>query len=198
MRITSAILSGVILASLAVTAQAAESGAALAVLQGTPWWAYPLLVLLIALGLQATRPRVAGLTRVLITPSLFIAWGIASLAMKASGAPLLLLDWLAAAGGGAAMALLTSRLDEIGVDRARGLLRLPGSWLPLVRNVLIFAAKYGIAVAAARRLETNAHLVLWDIAVSGASAGYFLGWLARLTWHYRSTPSIALAASASS
>jgi hypothetical protein len=196
MRIPSVIISAAILASLAGPAQAAESDGALAVLTATPWWVYPLLALLVALGLRAARARIASLAQVLITPSVFIAWGIASVALKASGAPLLLLDWLAAAVAGAALALLTSRLDAVVIDRERGLVRLPGSWLPLLRNLLIFAAKYGIAVAIARRQEASAHLVLWDIAVSGASAGYFLFWLARLAGRYRSAPSVAPAAEA--
>jgi hypothetical protein len=193
MHIASVIASAAILAPLAAPAQAVESGAAIAILQGTPRWVYLLLAFLIVLGLQATRPRVARLPRILITPAIFIAWGIASLVAKASGAPLLALAWLAAGGAGAALALLTVRVDDIGIDRDHGLVRLPASWLPLIRNVLIFAAKYAIAVAAARRPEAAATLALWDIAVSGASTGYFLGRLARLAGRYRSAPSVALA-----
>jgi tellurite resistance protein TehA-like permease len=49
----------------------------------------------------------------------------------------------------------------------------------------IFALKYGLAVAAATALAAPGTLAALDAAVSGASAGYFLGWLARFALVYR-------------
>jgi hypothetical protein len=102
-------------------------------------------------------------------------------------------DWSATAAIGAAIAWTTSRFDSVGIDRARRLVSLPGSASPLIRNLLIFSAKYGLAAAAAMMPAMRSELALGDIAVSGASAGYFLGWLARLALAYRrsSVPNLA-------
>jgi hypothetical protein len=87
----------------------------------------------------------------------------------------------------AAIAWTTTRLDGVRIDRARQRVSLPGSALPLIRNLLIFSAKYGLAVAVAIAPASRASLAFWDVAVSGASAGYFLSWLARFVSAYRRT-----------
>ena len=97
-------------------------------------------------------------------------------------APVLLVDWSIAAVIGVGIAWGTTHLDRIHIDRARGRVSLPGSVLPLIRNLLIFATKYVLTAAAVILPASRANLALWDIAVSGLSAGYFLGWLARLAW----------------
>jgi hypothetical protein len=155
------------------------------VLQHTPWWAFAVFALLIWFGWQALRPREVPVWRLLITPAIFIGWGVTSLVIQSTAAPMLAADWSATAAIGAAIAWTTSRFDNVGIDRARQLVSVPGSASTLIRNLLIFSAKYGLAAAAAMMPAWRSELALWDIAVSGASAGYFLGSLARLALAYR-------------
>ncbi|MGP0092040.1 MAG: DUF6622 family protein [Xanthobacteraceae bacterium] len=157
-----------------------------AIVQNTPLWAFVVLSVLLTLGVQALRSRVISLWRLLLTPAVFIAWGIASVALQAAP-PTLIVDWLAAAALGAAVAWTTTRLDDVRFDRTRQRVSLPGSAVPLIRNLVIFSAKYALAAAAAIAPMWRADIAWWDIAVSGASAGYFLGWLARLALVYRSS-----------
>lgn len=178
-----------ILSSPAAAAQAAPGD----ILQGTPLWVYALLALLVYLGAQALRPRVTPVARLLVTPAVFIAWGLAGLAMRESLTPLHAGLWGAVLLLAAALAVATTRMDALAVDRARGLVRLPGSWAPLARNLLIFGAKYGIAVAMATNVAARDGLALLDVAVSGAAAGYFLGWLGRLAFAYQHAPDASLA-----
>ncbi len=185
--------SALILTSLASLAHAAEI---VAILRNTPWWVYPVLGLLVVLGLQATRPRTVSLLRVLIIPAVFIGWGALNLASQITVQPLLAAAWLASAAGGGTLALLTTRLGDLVVDRRRGLVRLRGSRLPLARNLAIFATKYGLAVAAAIAPLARNGFAFWDTGVSGAAAGYFLGWLACFAVVYRSAPSAELAGAA--
>ena len=163
----------------------------LAILNGTPGWVWALLGVLVLLGLQATRPRRIALRRALITPVVFVAWGLGSLALHASAATMA--AWLAAAGLGAALALITTRLDGVTVDRGRSTLAMPGSWLPLARYLTIFLARYGLAVAAVRLPAARETLVVCDLAVSGLAAGYFCGGLALLVRHYRRAPALVAA-----
>jgi hypothetical protein len=163
------------------------------VLQHTPWWVFAVFALLTWLGAQALRPRDVPVWRLLITPAIFIGWGVTSLVIQSTSAPILVADWSAAAVVGAAIAWTTSRLDRIKIDRVQRQVSLPGSASTLIRNVLIFSAKYGLGAAAAMMPVWRSELALWDIAVSGASAGYFLGWLTRLALAYRqaSEPNLA-------
>lgn len=175
-------------AILVSSAEGAHAAARSGILQGTPWWVYPLLALLIAIGLQGLKSRAVSLARALVVPAIFVSWGVASLALQPSWSGGLLLDWLVPASLGAGLALLTTRRDAAHLDRASGHVHLSGSWLPLLRNLLVFAAKYGLAVAAALAPAARGQFALWDIAVSGASAGYFLGWTAWLAWNARREP----------
>ncbi len=158
------------------------------ILFGTPLWAYGLLALLIWLGLQAARDREIHLSRVFITPAVFISWGSYRLVSQSLLTPALFSDWLIGALAGALAGAALPRLGGMGVDRHARRVRMPGHWLPLVRNLVIFGAKYGLAVAAGIQPALRQPLTPWEFAVSGASAGYFLGWLLRFAWAYRKAP----------
>ena len=159
----------------------------IAVLLHTPWWVFAVFALLLVLGVQALRPRVVPLWRLLVTPGIFITWGLVSLALRLTpSSPLILLDWLAAAAVGGVLAWIPRRPARMHIDTAG--IAVPGSALPLVRNLLIFSTKYALTVAAVLVPAQQPQLALWDIAVSGASAGYFLGWLAHVALVYRHAP----------
>ena len=173
---------GSILASSAMAAQATEIGR---VLDGTPWFVYPLLALLVYLGFAASRSRRVSLARAASIPAAFLLWGSVGVAAKIAAAPVLGAIWLGLAGGGLALALRTIDVASWRIDRDKGIVEVPGSWLPLMRNLAIFAAKYGLAVAAAVTPAWRAGLAFWDVGLSGAMAGYFLGWLLSLALAYR-------------
>jgi hypothetical protein len=159
-------------------------------LSHVPWWVAPLLALLIWRGWQASRTRTMPLRTVFIGPAIFIGWGVASLVIRAAGAPVLAAVWLSAALAGGALALSTLRL-AVQADRARGLISLPGSFSPMLRYLGIFAAKFLLAAWSAIVPAMRQELAFWDIGVSGVSAGYFIGWLIVVLRQYRRAPGIA-------
>ena len=171
----------------------------LVIVTNTPWWVFVLFVLLVALGVQALKPRAVAMRRVFITPAIFIAWGLVGLTLGARATPGIIPSWALAAAAGCALALVSVRLDGLSVDHDRALVQLPSSALPLIRNMLMFAAKYVFAVAMARRPDLRDQLLPWDMAVSGAAFGYFLGWTVRFVLSYRrvaAAPVLAARASA--
>lgn len=155
------------------------------ILQNTPRWVFALFAVLVVLGVQALRARTLPIWRLLITPVIFIGWGVASLALQSWSSPILLADWLIVAAIAAGIAWTVSRLDNVRIDHARHLVSLDGSAFPIIRNLLIFSAKYGLGVAIAVAPAFRSELAIADIAVSGASAGYFLGWTIRFASIYR-------------
>jgi hypothetical protein len=157
----------------------------IAILTHTPLWVFGVLAILIVFGIRGLHERTLSLSRLLIVPAVFIAWGGASLAMRASTAPVLLAAWLATASIGFGVGWLTTRLGGVVIDRAGGRVHLPGSPVPLVRNVSIFLVKYAFGVASAIAPGLVASLAPWDVGVSGLATGYFLGWLARFALKYR-------------
>jgi hypothetical protein len=76
------------------------------ILLNTPWWAFVLFVALMIFGVQALRPRTVPVWRLLITPAVFIGWGVISLVLQSS--PLLILNWLLPAAVGYGLMRITS------------------------------------------------------------------------------------------
>lgn len=150
------------------------------IVQHTPWWVFAVLALLIATGVQALRPRVVPVWRLLIVPAIFIAWGILGVTQRSFGAPMLAVDWVAAGAFAAAIGWVTTRFDGLSFT-ADGAVSVPGSPLPLVRNAVIFVIRYGLGVGAAFAADdaARAQLVMFDVIVSGLMTGYFVGWLGR-------------------
>jgi hypothetical protein len=155
----------------------------IAILINTPPWVFALLALLIWQGCVALRPTSQPLFRMLIVPTVFLLMGLSRLALGGKSIGLLLV-WAASAAVFAALALYTGP-RSVTVDGETGRILRPGSVVPLIRNLTVFGLQYAVAVVTAMKLD-----VYWDVtaagqAVSGACAGYFLGWIIALLRRYR-------------
>lgn len=176
--------------SLALLSEPAQASPAGQILAGTPWWVWVVLLLLTHFGLQAVRTRTVPVYRALIVPAVFIGWGAFGLVIAGGGDPMLAaaaLGSLAAGGGGG---YGVTRRDDARFDWQAGVVHLRGSWFPLIRNLTIFVAKYATAVAVAMG-GGSFQTLLAGVVVSGLSAGYFLGWLARVVAAERPVPQVA-------
>ncbi len=162
----------------------------LTVLQHTPTWVFALFGVLLVLGLQSLKPRTVAVWRVLIVPAVFIAWGLYGLAVRSSISPELPWFWVGAACVAAVGSWLVTNLDSMRPEPAYGRVHLEASAFPLVRNMVLFFAKYCIGIAIAYAIVDRQALYPFDVAISGLSAGYFAGWLARFAQRYRSAASL--------
>ena len=142
------------------------------VLIHTPIWVFPLFAYLVWLGVKARRPRTVTIWRSLIVPAVFIVWGLSRLLSRQDYAwPLV--TWVAAAAVLLAIGLLTARPFEL--DHTTGEIRRPGSWVPLIRNVTVFALQYMVAVIGAVDPHDATTAAIVGRAISGGTTGYFLG-----------------------
>jgi hypothetical protein len=157
---------------------------ALRILINTPLWVWPLLAYLIWQGAQALRARTQPIWRMLIVPLVFFLMGLSRLATARDNGPEPLLAWLIAALLFAWLGA-SRRPQLLAVDRNSKTVTRPGSAMPLVRNITVFLLQYGVAVATAMKLEPHAAVAIIGHAVSGASAGFFSGWVVALLRHYR-------------
>jgi len=62
--------------------------------------------------------------------------------------------------------------------------------MPLVRNVTIFMLQYALTVAAVLHLDTQGAGAIVSRAVSGATAGYFIGWSLALLRIYNGSEAV--------
>ena len=162
------------------------------ILSGTPLWVFVLLGYLVWVGATRLKAGVRSLTRIWITPGIFIVWGLIGLFQRPGSFSEVLLRW--AVGLVLGVALGIAFRIPMRVDRPRRLVALPGSILPLLRVLIIFGSHYVLRVAAAIHPDAGAGYLNWDIYVSGASAGYFFGWSIRFMMSYAKAPQVDLGA----
>lgn len=152
-------------------------------LHGTPIWVWVLFAYLLWGGIRRLTMSAQKISRVWITPLIFMAWGVIGLVMRSGSLSDNLLHWLGAALVGTAIGVLTR--VPLQVDARKNLVVQAGSVVPLIRNVAIFGAHYVLNVLAAIKPEMSSQYMTWDVFVSGASAGYFAGWAIRFVRSYR-------------
>ncbi len=157
----------------------------LTILQHTPAWVFALFAILLALGLISLRTRTVKVWRLLVAPAVFILWGVYGLLARLDAAGLLPLYWAGAAALAALLAWQGTNLATMEPDPAQGRVRILGSTFPLIRNMVLFFAKYATGVAIGFAAFDLQSLYAIDVAVSGVSAGYFAGWLLRFNQRYR-------------
>ncbi len=143
------------------------------ILTHTPIWVFPLFGYLVWLGIKARRPRTVTIWRSLIVPAVFIVWGLSRLVLRQQDVMWPLLSWAAAAAVLLVVGLVTAQPFEL--DHTTGEIKRPGSWVPLIRNVTVFALQYTVAVIAAVDPHDATTAAIVGRAVSGGTTGYFLG-----------------------
>ena len=119
----------------------------IAIVQHTPAWVWGLLTALVALGLWQTRPLEMSLTRVTVLPLVLTTLSLGGVLSAFGHLPVAFVAW--AAGVAVALGLARKAVSVRGASwsASRGLLHVPGSWLPLVLIVSLFAVKYGAGVS---------------------------------------------------
>ena len=138
----------------------------------SPLWVFPLFAYLVWQGIKARRPRTTSIWRALIVPMVFIVWGLSRLWSRHDYMwPLL--SWVAAALALMPVGLLTTKPLEL--DHVTGQITRPGSYVPLIRNITVFALQYTVAVIAAVDPDGRTLATVVGRAISGATTGYFLG-----------------------
>ncbi len=151
-----------------------------------PIWIYLLLGYLVFVGVRALRPRILSLWRLLAVPGVFIVWGVVGLFQRSAVVPDAFLHWGAGLAVGLALAFVLPLTMLI--DRNAGRVRTPGSVVPLLRNLGLFAAHLVLNIAAATHADTRLPFLGYDLLVSGLGFGYFAGWLWRFLRIYRTAP----------
>lgn len=146
----------------------------------TPVYVWAILALLVYRGVIAARDREVGVRKLYIIPLLMLALSLQGVLAKFGAAVLPLAAWSA---GAAAMTLLIWRFGRarVSAGATAGMVRVQGSWAPMVMMMVIFLAKYALAVALAIQPHAadNAVFAATACALFGVFSGYFLGCLAR-------------------
>jgi hypothetical protein len=162
------------------------------IVANTPLWVWPLMALILWLGLQGLRPRVIPVWRLAILPAVSLATSLGGIAQSANPAG-------AAAGLGVALIAFLPLGWAFGKDRpvrlrpADGKLEIAGGWFALLFGVSIFAVRYamGVLFGVLPALRAEPLWIYLSGAVGGVVAGIGIGWLANLLRRARRSTMVA-------
>ncbi|MCE4062007.1 hypothetical protein LXM60_17575 [Pandoraea sputorum] len=148
-----------------------------AFLSHVPVWVWGLLVALIALGLLATRPRQKTVWQALTMPLAMTGFSIFGVVSTFATNVPALIAWCCAVVITVALRAALGWWGNVRWDPEMRRVHLPGSWLPLVWMLSIFAAKFVVAVAVAIHpaLMTHGGFAAWVCLAYGTFSGIFLG-----------------------
>ena len=153
------------------------------ILTHTPLWVFALFAYLVWQGIQAMEPRTTPIWRALIVPVVFIVWGISRIGFGQQASAWPLVAWIVAALALFPFGVLTPRPFE--VDHTTGQIIRPGGAFALVRNLIVFVLQYAVGVISAIDASDRALALIVGRAISGATAGYFIGSTIALLIAYR-------------
>ncbi|WP_409192107.1 DUF6622 family protein [Bradyrhizobium sp. RDM4] len=149
----------------------------------TPLWVWILLAYLVWQGIQSMQPRKVPIWRALILPVVFIAWGLSRLGFWHQDGQWPPVAWIGAALVLFPIGVLTRRPFD--VDHKTGEIIRPGSVFGLIRNLVVFALQYTVSVISAIDAGDRVLAIIVGRAISGATAGYFIGSAVALLLAYR-------------
>ncbi len=155
------------------------------IVRNTPPWVWGLLAALVALGLSQLRARTAGPARIVLLPAAMTAlsiWGTLSAFGQSPQSGSVQLAWIAAAS--LSLALVAPMAAPAGsrYDPSSGRFHLPGSWVPMLLILAIFAVRYVVNVELAMQpaLAQDDRYTLVTSALYGLFSGIFIGRAVRM------------------
>jgi Family of unknown function (DUF6622) len=156
------------------------------ILAHTPVWVFPLIGLVLWLGVINLRQREVALRSLLIYPLVLLALSIGNAMRTSAPATLALMDWLGAAAVGTMIGWRVTR-RPVAVDPARRRLTLQGSIVPLVMIAAIVVLRYSFGYLYGRypELISDPGYALTLIGGGALFGGVMFGRYVRLGVWYR-------------
>lgn len=148
------------------------------IIRHTPTWVWLLLAFLLYRGLKSMAPRAMAPRRMLVLPVVFFVWAVHGIVTELHAADYALAGFCLALVVGVVLGrLLAYRQPEPSYDSGLGLIRRPGSVVPLVLILVAFVSKYALSAYLAYRPELGASALYCGFygTVSGFTDGVFWG-----------------------
>ncbi|HWR38469.1 MAG TPA: hypothetical protein VN611_03135 [Patescibacteria group bacterium] len=155
-----------------------------------PWWVYLLILYVAKVGLQATRPSIVPVKKLVIAPLIFAYLSIHSLMLLPNISMIQVGVWSGAIVAGLLGGWwLVSRLT-LAFDKNRMLVQLPGTWSTLLVMLCVFLSKFYMGYEAAQGGQMGLNLIA--LTVSGFSTGVICGRVLGYFYRFTSSSSVNL------
>jgi hypothetical protein len=157
----------------------------LAIVTGSPAWVWAVLALIIYLGMRGLKPGSVTPARLSVVPGIFLTTALGTLLLSSRLSDVLPV-WLACCLLGVGIGASWTMLLRIDIDKAQGIIRMPGTAFWLVTGLTMFGMRYAIEVYMAfnRNLVQEPFWFALPYAVMGLGTGMSAGWWAALMTRY--------------
>lgn len=155
------------------------------ILLNAPWWVWPILLMIVALGLRATRRRRLNPVWLAVLPAAFAVVSLGAMLVRGAQSPDMPLAW--AAGFALGLGLGWAGAIRAEVRAEAGGVSVPGSWSVLIVPLLFFALQFWfgyLRVAQPGLVDTLPYRLLAPFG-GALMTGFFSGRAAALTLLYR-------------
>ena len=154
------------------------------IVRHTPYWVWLVLAAMLRRGYVLTRPQEVTLARAALLPAVFVLLSLGGVLSSFGTRPEALLCWLAGLVLAAYETQRRGAPQGVHWQPEQQSFALPGSWMPLLLIVLVFALKYTVGVQLAMHdwLHRSSWFAIGSSGSSGSLSGLFLGRALRL-WH---------------
>lgn len=162
----------------------------LEIIRHTPYWVWLALAFLLRRGYVMSRPHRIAQARVALLPAVLLLLSLGGVISAFGARPEVLACWAAGLALAAYEAQRRGPLPGARYLPRERVFAMPGSWMPMVLFLLIFAVKYGVGVAMALHapLSRSGGFALGIALTCGAISGLFLGRALRLWLVRRQSP----------
>lgn len=149
----------------------------IAIVQNTPRWVWVLLAALIALGVSQSFPRRGTLRGAVVFPVTMVALSCYGVLSAFPFQPMAVAAWMSGVAATAIASIAVGAWSNIRWSDEERRLLVPGSWMPLMLMLGLFAIKFGVGVALVRRPElASGPIFAMPVALAyGAFSGVFFG-----------------------
>jgi hypothetical protein len=161
------------------------------IVANTPFWVWPLFLLVLGLGLYGLRSRIVSPWRLAVLPLVGIGVSLSGIVQSPSPA-LAFVAWLLAGAASFPMGHAAGRRRAVRLQDD-GRLALSGGWFLLLFGLSIFVVRYalGVLFAVAPALRAIPLWIALSAGVGGVIAGIGVGWLAGLLLRAYRAPLLA-------
>jgi Family of unknown function (DUF6622) len=141
-----------------------------------PLFVWPLFVILLIGGLKARKTSLVSLKVLMVIPTALLGWSLFSFFGRYAADPIAIVLWVLCLGLGCFIGFSHIQRLKLQFDKQKKMVELPGSWLPLVFSMSIFAVKFSIGMMRAMLPHLEGSILFLGLELSsGLILGIFSG-----------------------
>ncbi len=144
----------------------------------TPWWFYVLILYILYVSFQITKPRTVSLRSFILYPAIFIVLFLSCLAYLVPFTLKNIAIWLGMILVGVFLGWWQFRAMKVEIIKEKSQLHLPGSWIAFITVVIVIFAKFyflGRQILLDTSVLQQEKFAMFAVAIGGLITGLYLG-----------------------